>query len=160
MVFRGWFLATFEGIFGQEKHYQIAWFLHQLEACNVYYKTQLMLCINRPKPLLMTNPRYPSPCCCVRFCQIFQQFSATHCHHLLPPVLPSSPPPWTATTTTARSPKVAQKQPDPVSALPCVGPLSGHFASHRRPPTATHHLRTPPPTRGCYHQVHRSPMSM
>jgi len=39
--------VKFKSVFGQPKHHQIARFFGQLKARNIYYKTQLKVCLNR-----------------------------------------------------------------------------------------------------------------
>jgi len=38
--------VKFEGVLEQPKHHQIARFLGQLKACNIYYKIRFKLCLN------------------------------------------------------------------------------------------------------------------
>ena len=49
----------FEGIFGEPKYYEIAWFVSQLKACNVYHQIQLMLCLKGAREGLKKSPLTP-----------------------------------------------------------------------------------------------------
>jgi len=82
--FQNLFLVKFVGIFGQPKRHQIVWFLGQLKACNVYYKSHLMLCLIEASKSakLAQNSSHDQLAMCVPlllriFWRLFQQFMPT-----------------------------------------------------------------------------------
>jgi len=110
--------------------------LHQLKACNVYYKTQLMLCIQRVSKAPKNHHKPPFLTSLRNF--LAASFRAIFGH---PP-----PPPASLSTTYhlhgGYPPKEAPKWPKiaPISCSWANGTLFGHFFGHRWPPTATHDL--------------------
>ena len=113
-----------------------------------------MFCFNRAKKALKIAPK-PSPrlarivflpCTTPTSARFFDAFSKIRYHQLLPPSSSNTSPTMGSHQNPEKSLHKGPKQPCSLHVCWAIGPLFGHFADQRRPPTTSGHLLPPSAT--------------